>query len=488
MLLSEALKNLNILEIKGKIDNKSINSICYDSRKANENSLFVAIKGFADDGHKYIAQALDKGATAIIYEDESYIRSLSNFEERVFIKVTNSRKALSIVSQNFFGNPTSKLKLIGITGTKGKTTTAFLIKNLLEYAGVKCGLIGTIANYIGKEKIKSSLTTPESYDACELLNAMVENDCKAAVMEVSSHSLELGRVYSFNFFSGVFTNITSDHMDFHKTFENYLNAKKKLFDSLSKDSYAIINVDDPNGYDIIRDCNAKVLRYSSKDKNCDLYLRNIEFSLDGTKFVVEYKGKSYDVFINLVGDFNAYNAAAAFLVCLAFGLSPESIIEGLRKSEQVPGRFQKIANDRKTVIIDYAHTADSLEKTLLAIRKISKQSNKIYTVFGCGGNRDRTKRPIMGEIAARLSDYVVVTSDNPRFEEPEEIINEITAGIKTNNYKIEADREQAIKWAIENSENDAIILVAGKGHEDYQIIKDKRIRFSDEEIARKYLG
>lgn len=487
MLLEKILNNIKTIYTLGnlKID---INALCYDSRKANKDSVFFAIKGLADDGHKYISKAIEAGAKAIVFEDETFVESIPKTNLNVFIKVKDSRKALALASKNFYDDPTSKLNLIGITGTKGKTTTAFLIKSVLDLNGIKSGLIGTIANYIGDEKIKASLTTPESLDALEMMDLMLKRNCKAAAMEVSSHSLELDRVYGFNFLGGVFTNITSDHMDFHITFENYFKAKKKLFDCLGEKSFAIINADDPNSNKIIENCKAKILSYSTINKNSVVYISDIDYDLTETRFVINYEAKSYKAKINLAGEFNAYNAAAAFLLGVALGLNPENVISSLAKAEQVPGRFETITNGKKIAIIDYAHTADSLEKTLMAIRKISKGKNKIYTVFGCGGNRDKTKRPIMGDIATRLSDFVVITSDNPRFEEPEQIINDIVAGIKSGNYKKDPDRESAIKWAIENSPDDAIILIAGKGHEDYQIVKDKRINFSDSEVAKKYFG
>jgi UDP-N-acetylmuramoyl-L-alanyl-D-glutamate--2,6-diaminopimelate ligase len=379
------------------------------------------------------------------------------------------------------------LKLIGITGTNGKTTTSFFIKSILEEAGYKTGLAGTIANYIGHQQIKSSLTTPESDDLNELLLNMVNEGCSHAVMEVSSHSLILNRVYGLKFSTALFTNITSDHLDFHQNFENYLRAKKKLFESLDESSFAVYNIDDPHYSEMLKDCRAKLISYGT-NPNSDFVIKDVYYDLNGTRFKIIYSGKEFYLSTSLIGEFNAYNAGAAVSVAVLNGIDFDIAIKGIQNLEQVPGRFEVVGSGKKKAIIDYSHTADSLEKALLTLKKISKGQNPIYTVFGCGGNRDKTKRPVMGRIATELSKLTIITSDNPRFEEPYQIIEDIKSGISKNNFEVIENREEAIRRAIEISEDDAIILIAGKGHESYQEIQGVRNHFSDREIAEKYLS
>jgi len=487
MQLTELLNSIHAIQVAGDVQRKDVSSICYDSRKVKKNSVFVAVKGFNYDGHRFIPDAINKGAIAVILEDVNSIPdSIFTHENVAKIVVKDSRKALAETSGALFNYPSKKIKLIGITGTNGKTTTTYFIKSILETAGEKTGLIGTITNYIGDKEIKSSLTTPESNDLNELLYEMYNEGCSYAVMEVSSHSLVLNRVYGLNFSSAIFTNITSDHLDFHNTFENYFNAKKILFNSLSSSSFAIYNSDDENSREIIKDTKANLISYGTSS-NSDFKLKDIKYDLSGTTFTVEYKGNSYPVSTSLIGRFNAYNACAALVVGFVYGIQEEVILNGIKNTKQVPGRFEVIGKGEKKIIVDYSHTADSLEKALLAVKDILKGSGKIYTVFGCGGNRDKTKRPVMGKIATELSDFVIVTSDNPRFEDPFIIIKDIEAGIQKNNYKVIESREEAIAYAIKNSEENSVILVAGKGHENYQEIKGVRNHFSDREVAEKYL-
>ena len=487
MELTELINSVNAIQVAGEVERKDVSSICYDSRKVKKNSVFVAIKGVNTDGHRFILDAINNGTIAIILEDNSAIPDdIFIHEKMAKILVADSRKALAEISCALYKKSSEKVKLIGITGTNGKTTTTYFIKSILETAGEKTGLIGTIANYIGDKEIKSSLTTPESNDLNELLYKMYNEGCSYAVMEVSSHSLVLNRVYGLNFSSAIFTNITSDHLDFHITFENYLNAKKILFDSLSSSSFAIYNSDDSHSKKLVGNSKANLVSYGTSS-NSDFILKNISYDLSGTTFTVEYKGNSFPVSTSLIGKFNAYNACAAFAVGFTSGIKEEKIIEGIKNTKQVPGRFEIISKGNKKVIVDYSHTADSLEKALLAVKDIVKDSAPVYTVFGCGGNRDKTKRPVMGKIATELSNYVLVTSDNPRFEDPFEIINEIKTGIAKDNYRVIENREEAISYAIKNSEENAVILVAGKGHENYQEIKGIRNHFSDREVAEKFL-
>ena len=488
MELTELLNSVKAIQVTGEVQRKDVSGIYYDSRRVVKNAVFAAIKGYKTDGHRFILDAINKGAIAIILDDNNSVPDeIFDHDKIAKILVKDSRKALAEISNAFYKEPSKKLKLVGITGTNGKTTTSYFIKNIFEAAGNKVGLVGTIANYIGDREIKSSLTTPESNDLNELFLEMISEGCSHAVMEVSSHSLVLNRVLSLNFSAAVFTNITSDHLDFHLNFENYFNAKKILFDSLSSSAFGIYNIDDKNSAAFVKDSEAKLFSYGTSSK-ADFVLSNINFDLSGTSFSIIFEGEKFDIFTSLVGEFNAYNAAAAFATVILFGIKKGTAVEGIKSTRQVPGRFEVVGKGNKKVVIDYSHTADSLEKALLAVRKIVKDAHPIYTVFGCGGNRDKTKRPVMGKIASELSKRAIITSDNPRFENPLDIIEEIKTGIEKDNYEIIENREEAIRHAIKNSEEDAVILVAGKGHENYQEINGIRNHFSDKEITEKYLS
>ncbi|MHB8578447.1 MAG: UDP-N-acetylmuramoyl-L-alanyl-D-glutamate--2,6-diaminopimelate ligase [Ignavibacteriaceae bacterium] len=487
MELTELLNSIKVIQVAGEVQRKDVTGIYYDSRKVLRDSIFVAIKGLNYDGHQYILDAINKGAFAIIMEDnQSVPDDIFTHEKVAKILVQDSRVALAEVSVSFFKEPSKKIKLIGITGTNGKTTTSYFIKSILETAGYKTGLIGTISNFIGEKEFKSTLTTPESSDLNNLLLEMYEAGCSHAIMEVSSHSLILDRVHGLNFSAAIFTNITSDHLDFHNTFENYFEAKKILFDSLAYSNLGVYNVDDKNSTSLVKDSKAILYSYGAAP-NSDFKLQDIQFDLNGTIFSIEYKGKKVTGKTSLIGDFNAYNACASFAVTTLLGIDSNVALNGIENTKQVPGRFEVIGKQNKKVIVDYSHTADSLEKALLAIKKIVKDDVPVYTVFGCGGNRDKTKRPVMGKIAVELSKKVFITSDNPRFEDPFMIIEDIKKGIKTGNFQIIENREDAIKTAIQTSEENSVILIAGKGHENYQEIKGVRNHFSDKEIAEKYI-
>jgi len=488
MVLTELLNKIKVIQVIGSPSANEVTGIEYDSRKVVDGSVFVAIKGFNTDGHLFVQDALNRKAIAIVLEKYDAIPdSLVNQFNVVKIIVKDGRKTLAELSNAFFDEPSKKIRLIGITGTNGKTTTSFFLKNIFESSGYKVGLIGTISNYIGKEKIDSRLTTPESNDLNRMLNRMQESGCEFAVMEVSSHSLALKRVHGLHFSFAVFTNITAEHLDFHSDFENYLNAKKILFDNLPLSSSVIYNADDLHSIDIIKDCSSPKYSFGTQ-VNSHFKIKNINCDLTGTSFTINYEKKDYRLKTSLVGDFNAFNAAGAFAVAKLSGIKDELIVEGISTSPQVPGRFEIISNGTRKVVIDYSHTPDSLEKALLVIRKITDKKNPVYTVFGCGGNRDKLKRPLMGKIATELSDQVIVTSDNPRNENPSAIIEEIKGGITKDNYTIIEERAAAIEEAIKKSGKNSIILIAGKGHEDYQEINGVRYHFSDKEIARKVLG
>jgi UDP-N-acetylmuramoyl-L-alanyl-D-glutamate--2,6-diaminopimelate ligase len=487
MQLTELLNSLNAIQVLGEVQRQDVDSIEYDSRKVKKNSVFVAIRGFNVNGHAFILDALNKGAIAVVVEENNSVPDeifIHNKAAKIF--VNNSRIALAELSKGFYKDPSSKIKLVGVTGTNGKTTTTYYLKHILDLTGSKSGLIGTIANYIGNEKIDAKLTTPESNDLNALLQNMLNEGCKYAVMEASSHSLVLNRVCGLDFKCGIFTNITSDHLDFHNTFENYLDAKKMLFDNLSEDSFAVVNADDINSVSITGNTKAKVISYGMKETS-DYRIYDILFNLDGTKFKVRNNNKEYSFSTSLIGTFNAYNAAAAFSTAVSLGIDSDKVVEAIKTAPQVPGRFEVIGSGLKKVIVDYSHTADSLKQALNAVREIVEHKNKIITIFGCGGDRDKSKRPEMGRIASELSDEIIITSDNPRTEDPLQIIEQIRSGIKKLNYKVIENREEAIALTVKSAPENSVILIAGKGHETYQEINGIRNHFSDQEIARKYL-
>jgi len=488
MELTQLLNSVHAIQVTGEVQRKDVSGIQYDSRRVKANSIFVAIKGFNSDGHKFITEAINSGAIAVVIEDNNSIpENYFHLKKIARILVSNSRIALAELANAFYKEAAAKLFSYAITGTNGKTTTTYLIKNILEKAGKKIGLIGTISNIIGDKIVESSMTTPESSDLHELFFSMISEQCDSVVMEISSHSLALERVNGIPFNVAIFSNITSDHLDFHNSFENYLEAKKKLFDGLPENSFAVVNCDDEHFSDLIKDCKAKIITYG-KNENADFRISNISFNLSGTNFLLMNDGKEYLVKTPLIGEFNAYNAASAFVATFVSGISIENILEGIETIPLVPGRFEIVSGKTKKAVIDYSHTTDSLEKAIINLRKVMTAENKLVTVFGCGGNRDATKRPEMGRIATELSDSVVITNDNPRNENPETIIADIVKGISKNNYEIILDREEAIKKAIMESDDSAVILIAGKGHENYQLVQGVKHHFSDKEIAEKYLA
>jgi len=487
MRLSELLNNVKVVQVTGNAELASIENITIDSRTVTKGSVFFAIKGDKIDGHRFIPEVINNGAAAVVLQnDNSVPDQIFSHSGCIKIVVEDTRKSLAEFSNIFFGCPSQKLTLIGITGTKGKTTTAFFIKNVLQNAGFKTGLIGTIANYIGEREIKTMLTTPQSHEINLLLSQMVNEGCSYCVMEVSSHALRLNRVDFLKFGFGIFTNITSDHMDYHKTFDHYLQSKKLFFDLIPSGGKIIYNSDDENSKTLISGSTAEKYSYGSSSIS-DFKLKNVEYTIEGTSLTVENKAIDYNLNTGLVGHFNAYNAACAFTLALVAGIDPVTAGIGIKTTPQVPGRFEVLNKKNKKVIIDYSHTSDSLKQALTAVHHIVKDERPVYTVFGCGGDRDKTKRPIMGNIAASMSERVYITSDNPRTEDPFIIINEIIKGIKTNNYRVIENREKAIQSSIFESEDNAVILIAGKGHENYQEINAIRKHFSDKEFAEKYL-
>jgi UDP-N-acetylmuramoyl-L-alanyl-D-glutamate--2,6-diaminopimelate ligase len=453
--------------------------------------LFVAIKGQTTDGHKYISNAVVRGAKVVVVENDAAMPD-SFFMHTGVVKVVvpDSRKALALIAANYFDHPSRKLRLIGVTGTNGKTSTTYLLKAMLEATGEKVGLIGTIEYRIGNEVMPATHTTPESLELNGLLSTMVQKGCTAAAMEVSSHALALRRVHGIHFRAGVFTNLTQDHLDFHQTFDNYFAAKKILFDELSADATAITNADDARGRAIVADTKARVLTYGMAQP-AEVTATNVSVQLSGTSFTVTYRGQTHDIHLPLIGRFNVQNALAAYTAGVALGLEPSAIAEGLARVRSVPGRFEHIPSPKGWIaVVDYAHTPDALENCLRTIHDImpAGQRGRIITVFGCGGNRDTTKRPIMGRIATELSDITVITSDNPRREDPAAIIREIQAGcVPGRTVYTEPDRRKAIAFALELARSGDVVLIAGKGHETYQLIGERQIHFDDREEVISFI-
>ena len=399
------------------------------------------------------------------------------------IKVENTRKALAKASSNFYDNPSKRLKLIGVTGTNGKTTSTFMIKSILEQCGHKVGLIGTIANYIGDKKLHSERTTPESLELHQLFNEMVKEDVEYCIMEVSSHSLELDRVYGIEFSKGIFTNLTQDHLDFHKTFENYFNAKLKLF---LNSKISIVNADDNYGEKIIDSIVGDIVTYGLESQAM-LRAKNLKLHSRGIEFTLVYNGNEEDIKLSIPGKYNVYNALGCIAATIHEGASIEDIKESLKKVA-VPGRCEIVTLNHDLgydVIVDYAHTPDGLENILNSAREFT--FGRLISVFGCGGDRDKTKRPIMGSIGSNLSDIAIITSDNPRTEDPMAIIEDIKSGLKKDNYIVIENRREAIKYAMKIAKDKDVIVIAGKGHEDYQILKDKRIHFDEREIISEII-
>ncbi len=481
-LLTYGLKNYKI-ENATDLD---IRGITANSKMVGKDFIFVAIKGTKTDGHNFIANAIEQKATLIVVEkNANYDNSL--FEDKRVMKIIaeDSKEALSVLSANFYGNPSEEINLVGITGTKGKTTTAHIIKSIFDNANIKSGMIGTIANYVDSVKINSKLTTPDTVEINSLLAQMKDNACTHCAMEVSSHALAQKRVFGLKFNTAIFTNITSDHLDYHETLENYFQAKKIFFDSVDETCNVIVNIDDPREKEIVADSRGKVFTYG-KQKS-DFMFDDVSFDLTGTRFRIIHDEKIFLAETKLVGEFNVYNAVAAFAAAIVSGLSPQVALKGIRNMKNVPGRFEVYSNVNKMIVIDYAHTTDSLKKVLQLITEV-KNGKKVITVFGCGGNRDKIKRPEMGRIASQLSDKVIITSDNPRSEDPHLIIDDIISGIDNRNFTVIENRRKAIETAILDAEDNSIILIAGKGHENYQEVNGVRNHFSDKEIALEFLN
>lgn len=465
-----------------------VHNIQYDSRKVERNDCFVAIRGMEMDGHRFLGDAVQKGAKVIVIEDDAaYPDSLAMHTSVVKVVVNNSRQALARMAANYYGHPAQKLTAVGVTGTNGKTTTTHLIKSILEARGETVGLIGTIEYALGTQKQPAPHTTPESLELHSLLAQMVNAGCTSVSMEVSSHALHQSRVHGIDFRAAVFTNLTQDHLDYHGSMENYFQAKKILFDELSEASSAITNADDPWGLKIIASTKASTLRYSVESA-ADIRASNIDLSLSGIAIDIEYRGMKNRVTSPLIGRFNVYNILSAYATGKALGIPEQAIQQGIASLHAVKGRLERVDSPKGwTAIIDYAHTPDALEKCLRAVRELLS-TGRIITVFGAGGDRDKTKRPPMGKIAARLSDLVIVTSDNPRTEDPQQIMNDIVAGIPTTvGVQQIINRREAIRKATELARSGDVIVIAGKGHEEYQVLGTEKIHFSDREVVEEFM-
>ena len=472
------------VEINSVIGNTSfsVNKVEFDSRLVSDSDMYVAIAGVNVDGHDFISQAIKNGAKCIVCE-----KIPTQFvDEIVYVNVKSSRKALAIISSNYYDNPSSKLNLIGITGTNGKTTISTLLYDLYRNLGIKSGLISTVKISVGDNDYKAKQTTPDSLSINSYLNEMVKSEVRYCFMEVSSHGIHQNRIEGLNFKGGVFTNLTHDHLDYHENFENYRDTKKQFFDSLSPDSFALTNNDDKNGMVMLQNTTADKYTYSLNSIS-DFKARILESSFEGMLL----KTNNSEFWSKLVGRFNAYNILSVYSVGSILGLPKEELLKGLSDLDAVVGRFQFYKKNKITAIVDYAHTPDALENILRSINEIKSADNNLITVVGCGGNRDKTKRPVMGDIASSLSSRVIFTSDNPRNEDPDLIIKEMISGVKLSNSNKTisiSNRKEAIKAACQFAQSNDIILVAGKGHEAFQEINGIKNDFDDFDIVKELLN
>ena len=479
MRLKELLKNIKPTQVVGD-ENTDITGVNIDSRKIKQGHLFVAMKGTQVDGHQFIPKALDLGASAILCEDLP-----AELKENVtYIQVASTEDAVGKVATIFYGNPSEKLKLVGVTGTNGKTTIATLLYNMFRKLGYKCGLLSTVCNFIEGEAIPADHTTPDPIELNALLSKMVEAGCQYAFMECSSHAIHQKRIGGLKFAGGIFTNLTRDHMDYHKTVENYRNAKKAFFDGLPKSAFAITNADDKNGKVMVQNCKAQIKTYSTRSM-ADFRAHILECHFEGMYLEID----GHEVGVQFIGKFNVSNLLAVYGAAVMLGQKPEDILIALSTLKSVSGRLEPIQSpEGYTAIVDYAHTPDALENVLKAIHEVLNGKGKVITVCGAGGNRDKGKRPLMAQEAVKQSDKVIITSDNPRFEEPQDIINDMLAGLDKQQMKKVVsivDRREAIRTACMMAEKGDVILIAGKGHEDYQEIKGVKHHFDDKEVVKE---
>ena len=482
MELELLLKSINAIQISGDTK-KDITGVNLDSRLVEPGGLFVAVKGTQADGHAYIGKAVEKGAAAVVCE--TWPEQLA--EGVAYVQVKDSGSAVGRLATAFYGDPTSKMELVGVTGTNGKTTIATLLYNMFRAFGYKCGLCSTVCNYIDGEAIPTEHTTPDPVTLNRLLGRMADEGCKYAFMEVSSHAVAQHRIAGLKFAGGIFTNLTRDHLDYHKTFENYRDAKKAFFDGLPKGAFAVTNADDRNGMVMVQNTKASVKTYSLRAA-ADFKAKVLEESFEG--MYLEING--CEVSVPFIGRFNVSNLLAVYAAAICMGRQPEDVLVALSTLHPVNGRFETLRSpEGVTAIVDYAHTPDALANVLSTINEIQKHRGEVITVCGAGGNRDKGKRPLMAQEAVKGSDRVVITSDNPRFEEPQDIINDMLAGLDKNQMRKVvsiADRREAIRTACMMAQPGDVVLVAGKGHEDYQEVKGVKHHFDDHEVIREAFG
>lgn len=482
MKLQELLKNIKPTTIEGNTD-VEITGVNIDSRKIKDGHLFIAMKGTQIDGHKFIGKAIESGAKAILCEDMPQEKN----DGVCYIQVASTEDAVGKVATLFFGDPSKHLKLVGVTGTNGKTTIATLLYNMFRKFGYKVGLLSTVCNYIDDREVPADHTTPDPIELNELLSEMVKAGCEYAFMECSSHAIHQKRIGGLKFTGGIFTNLTRDHLDYHKTFENYRNAKKAFFDGLPKTAFAITNADDRNGMVMVQNTKATIKTYSTRQM-ADFRARIIEMHFAGMYLDID----GHEVGVQFIGKFNVSNLLAVYAAARMLGMQPEDILVAMSTLHSVSGRLEPIQSpDGFTAIVDYAHTPDALENVLNAIHEVLNGKGKVITVCGAGGNRDKGKRPLMAQEAVRQSDRVIITSDNPRFEDPQDIINDMIAGLNKEQMKkviTIVDRKEAIKTACMMAQKGDVILVAGKGHENYQEIKGVKHHFDDKEVLHEIFG
>jgi len=486
MQLKDLVAKLNVLRTEGPLD-REVAGLAYDSRRVTPGMVFVAVPGQNTDGHDFINSAIDRGASAVICERNGFVTQRSTK-----IKVGDAREALALAAAEYYGRPATKLKMIGVTGTNGKTTVSFMIKHILDSAGAKTGLLGTVRYEVGERVIPASRTTPEALDVQQMLASMIRADCAACVMEVSSHALEQKRVFGIDFDVAIFTNLTQDHLDFHGTMENYFQAKKKLFTSAyleAKSGAAVINTDDAFGARLAREINVEVNLTFGVGETSRLRATNIKLGRENTAFRVETPSGGFDCKLPLIGRHNIYNALAATGAAVTLKVDLSTIREGLERMPPVPGRLEAIQRGQPfSVFVDYAHTDDALRNVLQTLREVT--TGRILLAFGCGGSRDTGKRAKMGKVAAELADRSIITSDNPRKETPEKIAAMIEEGfrtVRTENYRVELDRRRAIDDIIREARRGDVVLLAGKGHETYQEFQDTVVPFDDRVYAAETL-
>ena len=482
MKLNELLKKIQPVDIIGSTD-KEIAGVCIDSRQTEQGYLFMAMRGTQTDGHTYIPAAIGKGAVAVLCEELP--QELAG--DVTYIRVKDSEEAVGLVATTFYGDPTDKMELVGVTGTNGKTTVATLLYHTFRYFGYKVGLISTVCNYIDDQPVPTEHTTPDPITLNRLLGQMADAGCKYAFMEVSSHSIAQKRISGLRFAGGIFTNLTRDHLDYHKTVENYLRAKKKFFDDLPKTAFSLVNLDDKNGLVMTQNTRSKVYTYSLRSL-ADFKGKVLESHFEG--MLLDFNNR--ELAVHFIGRFNAYNLLAVFGAAVLLGKREEDVLIALSTLHPVAGRFDAVRSPQGyTAIVDYAHTPDALANVLNAIHGVLEGRGKVITVVGAGGNRDKGKRPLMAQEAARQSDRLIITSDNPRFEEPQDIMNDMLAGLSKEDLQKTlaiADRREAIRTACMLAQKGDVVLVAGKGHEDYQEVKGVKHHFDDKEEIKNIIS